>query len=536
VHTRMDPFPAAPQPPGMTANIGAWSLCNPDPAGSTEFSVRKHVCMTRGTNRNLRARVSRALPWTILETAFSSVLLIVQVVILARLLGPGDFGRAALTQSIVSLVQIISTWGLTEALVRHRSSHTEVLDTAFWASLVLGICGFAVCLALSPLVALSFRGGIDPGFLAVQGLSCITAAAMAVPNAMLVRKMRTRTLATGTLFWRLVTFVTSVVLAWRGFGPWSVIFGTVAGSFAGAAYFWHVHPRWPRLRVSYGDLRRMMRFGLVYWIEMLVRSSVTQSLLILIGFFHGPVGLGLFTFALRIVEQVGFLVFTVASRFGMPVLSEVHRKGGDLVSTFVSGSRILTAAAFPLFVGLASVTPDMVQSIFGARWLPAIPIIQVLCIVWGIAVARTLVPVYLRVIGKQSVNLIMSMLYLAIAIISVVSTAHLTVVAAAVAYTGRALIGTPVGMLLLSRAAGVPVRKQIMPLVGPLIAVTLMAAAVAICRDLMAEAATFARLGVSVLAGVIVYGLAILVFDRPTVKLARSALLQEHRRGRECNV
>jgi teichuronic acid exporter len=520
----------------FAVEVGTWSLCNLNPAGLPGFQVRKQTCMTRRTNWNLRTRVSRALPWTILETAFSSVLLIAQVVILARLLGPGDFGRAALTQSIVSLIQIISTWGLSEALVRHRSSHTEVLDTAFWASLVLGVCGFGVCLGLSPLVAWSFPDGIDPNFLAVQGLSCIAAAFMTVPNAILVRKMRTRTIATGTLLWRLVTFVTSIVLAWRGFGPWSVIFGTVAGSFAGAVFFWYAHPRWPRPRMSYGDLRHMMRFGLVYWIEMLVRSSVTQSLLILIGFFHGAVGLGLFTFALRIVEQVGFLVFTVASRFGMPVLSEVHRKGGDLVSTFVSGSRILTAAAFPLFVGLASAAPDVIHSIFGARWLAAIPIIQVLCIIWGLAVARTFVPVYLRVIGKQSVNVIMSVLYLAIAIISVVSTAHLTVVAVAVAYSSRALIGTPVGMLLLSRAAGVPVRMQIMPFVGPLIAVTLMAAAVAICREVMAEAATFARLAASVLAGAIVYVLGILVFDRPTVKIARSALLQEHRRGRECNV
>jgi teichuronic acid exporter len=495
-------------------------------------SSRKWTGMTKGRRRNLKERVSRALPWTILEAAFSSMLLIAQVVILARLLGPGEFGRAVLTQSIVSLIQIVSAWGLSEALVRHRSVHTAVLDTAFWASLVLGLCGFAVCLALMPVVVQVFPDGIDPDFLAVQGLSCVSAALLTVPNAVLTRKLRTWTMAAGALWQRLVTFMVSIVLAWHGLGAWSMVIGAVAGSFAGVAFFWSMHPRRPRLRVSRSDLRPMMRFGAVYWTEMLLQASARQSAMLLIGFYHGPIGLGLFTFGLRIVEQVALLMLTIVSRFGMPVLSEIHRSGGDMIPAFVSGSRILAAAAFPVLVGIACVAPDVVPAFFGEQWLSAVPIIQALALFWSISLTRSVVPAYLRVVGRQSANMILSVIYLAIATASLVLTSHLTVAAAvAVAYGSRIVIGAPFSMVLFSWAGGVPIREQVRPLLGPLVAVLMMVAAVAGIRAAIAEETAFLRLAGSVLAGAVAYVAAIAVFDRPTTLLLRSLVAKMARRG-----
>ena len=44
-------------------------------------------------------------------------------------------------------------------------------------------------------------------------------------------------------------------------------------------------------------------------------------------------------------------------------------------------AQVVAALAFPCFLGLAAVSPDLIRVVFGAQWLPSVPVLQILCFI-----------------------------------------------------------------------------------------------------------------------------------------------------------
>src|SRR3712207_9187046 len=89
--------------------------------------------------RGLQRRVTRGLKWTLIDTWGSQMLAFVVFAILARLLGPIEFGLVSLAAVFVALGQLFVDEGLGDAVIQRASLTRRQLDTAFWATVVTGL-------------------------------------------------------------------------------------------------------------------------------------------------------------------------------------------------------------------------------------------------------------------------------------------------------------------------------------------------------------------------------------------------------------
>src|SRR5687767_14353461 len=94
------------------------------------------------TESPLQQRVFRGVAWTLLQTIGSRALSMAIIVVLARVLGPSDFGIVTMafivTSAMISLVDL----GVSDVLVRRFPQDQTDYDSAFWV-----VIAFALALA-----------------------------------------------------------------------------------------------------------------------------------------------------------------------------------------------------------------------------------------------------------------------------------------------------------------------------------------------------------------------------------------------------
>ena len=327
------------------------------------------------THAKIATRISRSARWAFLESVLSAAVSMLTVVALARFLVPAEFGQAGLAIAVSAIIQATMLGGMPDALVRSPSAHSRLVDAAFWAMLGLGVAAAVLAGLVAGCVAYGLGDRELAGLIAGQGLGSIAMGAAAAPTGLLLRKMRTRALVNRTLVSKLFGLVVSVGLAWGGAGAWAIVGGNVVAQAAGALQL-ITTMRTPRLHFSDPGLAATLRIGALSGTQQSLGTLTTRGFILAFGAVYGVHAVGLFNFALRLVEESCGIVVTTLRRVTVTSFAAARRSGIDMHKMFRRGTSMIAHVAAPLFLGIAVVAPDAVPLFFGTQWLGAIPALQ----------------------------------------------------------------------------------------------------------------------------------------------------------------
>ena len=103
--------------------------------------------------------------------------------------------------------------------------------------------------------------------------------------------------------------------------------------------------------------------------------------MILIGRFLGAEALGIYSLAYQIVTIPVLKINPIVTRVAFPVFAKSQRDHSRLREGFLSMTNMLALISFPLLIGLAAVSDSFIEVVFGEKWLVAVPVLNILCIV-----------------------------------------------------------------------------------------------------------------------------------------------------------
>jgi teichuronic acid exporter len=402
------------------------------------------------------------LGWAGVESVFLSLISIASLLLVVRLVGATSFGEASLAIALVSLVEVAFSFGLLEALIRHRSADTRISDTAFWTRLGLGVLAFLFCVAVSGAVGKLYGPQLEGLFLA-YAITTILNALNEVPSAILIRKFRTRKLALITIVARSATLLATVALALAGYGAWSLIVGAILGALVTNFLLWGMASRLPRLQLDMREAGGLMKFGVVVAMDTLLWTMATRLFLSLFGYFHGAQALGYLNLAIKLIDESGAIISRISWKIGYPMLARAQRDGKSVKKQYKKANRYLCYIIVPVFAGIGVTAAHFIPLIFGSDWYPAIAITQALAFAWVLLSVRLLVPTYLKVIGRQNLLPPLSLFDALLAMFVVATTTEWQFQIVAIAWAFRVLLSIPVEIWVLARITGFPVKDQLAP-------------------------------------------------------------------------
>lgn len=402
---------------------------------------------------------SNALGWSMLNTMVSRFATLGIGIVLARVLGPSEFGTFAVALVVLMAVLSFNELGVSLAIVRWPGDPAMIAPTVNSISLLASIVVYGVAYVSTPAVAGALGDPEAVDVVRLLLLSVLVNGAVATPAALLQRRFRekTRMAIDQANVW--IGAAVSVVLAILGMGAVSLAAGRLAGSVVSGIMFLKATPLPYRFGWDKAVVPDLLRFGLPLAGTSMIVFAVGYADQLTAGSLLGSTALGFYVLAFNLSSWPMSLLSQPLRRVAPATFSHLQT---DLTSQRKAVSMIfgvLAACTFPLFAFVSGAAAPMVKFIYGESWFPAAAVLSFLVFSALCRLLYELIYDYLVVLGKTGRVFLVQAASLVVMVPALVVGGHLgglvglAIAQATVSWT----IILPLYLMQLSRA-GVDLR------------------------------------------------------------------------------
>lgn len=332
---------------------------------------------------SLRAKAVQGTKWSAVSQGVGVTLNVLQMVVLARLLSPEDFGLVAMASVVVGFARAFQDMGISNAIIHRQDTTAEQLSSLYWLNVVAGLTALLVLWGTTPLVASFYNEPRLVGLLSWLALSVLLSSFGQQYAVLLQKNLQFRALALAQTFAAAASTGVAVAAALLGKGAYSLVYGQLTqASVMSLLLFWIGGSEWrPRLQFSREHLRGYLSFGIYQMGERCTNYYATSVDNLLIGKFLGPEALGIYNIAYNLIVVPLRNINPILTKVAFPILARRQHDDAALRQGYLEMMRLLTFVTVPCLVGLAATAPWFVPEVFGSQWGPAVPIVQILSLV-----------------------------------------------------------------------------------------------------------------------------------------------------------
>jgi O-antigen/teichoic acid export membrane protein len=466
-----------------------------------------------------RGKTANSMVWSLIENGGLALISFVSLIVYLRILSIADFGIFSAALALIELLGILVTMLFHNALVQ-RSDATDLhFNTAFTATMGLGVIMALACWAMAPAFAAWIHQPSAARVLAWMSLIFPCSAISATLVARQRRQFAFRALALRSLIGRLVGGGIGIAAAIMGAGLWSLVLQQILIAAIGSLVLWIMADRTPRLQFRYAEFKQMFGFGVAAVSGLFLSTSIKRVFTLFATSFLGVEAAGYLNLSFRVVDVFWGIAATAVAQVALPLLSRLQFEPARLKRAYQAATQFSCLAIYPCFVGLACVAPDVVDLLFGNRWQPSSPYVAVLGFLVLIQVPRMAYTPLLTALGKPRDSLVGSFAELGFMLAAVWLSSVPSLSWAIGIWAASECVLVLVSSWVLRRATGYSVFEQFHGVLKPLLASLLMAAVVKETgMRLPGDFSPILRLTVLIPLGAAVFAAAIVLLDRKVVK------------------
>jgi O-antigen/teichoic acid export membrane protein len=434
---------------------------------------------------SLRQRVFSGMAWSFLQTAGSRLLGMVIILVLARVLGPADFGIVTLAFVVLGAMTSVVDLGVSDVLVRRMPQDQADYDSAFWV-----VMGFALLLAAATVAAAStlarlLNQPLLPPLLWILAATLPLAAIELIQGARMRAEMKFKPLALRTLAATAVGGTVAIGMAFAGAGYWALLAKGLVESLVSVTLMWascSYRPgrqfSWARWCELFASARHLLGTRLIDIVNQRYDAFVVGARL-------GPAALGLYSASFRLYTALMETLFATVNRVTLPAFAKMR---GDAERARSSLLRLVSVTSFftlPTFAALGVMAEPLVVTLLGPPWRDAAPILSALCF-GGLlfSVSHYNAPM-LNATGRTELLLRLMLTNAALIVAAVTLGANWGAAAVALGLALRGYLLLPMSLAYLRRAIGLRARDWLATVAPPLAATAVTAAALAALQWLL---------------------------------------------------
>lgn len=306
----------------------------------------------------------------------------IRAVIMARLLLPEHFGVTTLALFYLNLASQLRAIGVDNALIHRKDPDDDVLATYFTMRMGQVAVSVVLLLALIPLlgrlhsdlpllptVLLAYVGiGIVKGFNSVQ-------------TTILSKRMAFRQLAITDVISSITMTIVGPIMAWLGFGVWSIAAEMGSGMLSRAAAVWLVYRAWrPRLGWNGQLARWFWNYGSKIWVSTNVSFLLDRFDDWWIGTYLGSIPLGFYSRAYEFARYPRKAIANPVLSVFFPAFAHLQDDRQRLSRAFFRPTSLMVRAGALLSLILILIAPEFVELLLGERWLPMVFTFQLMIV------------------------------------------------------------------------------------------------------------------------------------------------------------
>ena len=331
-------------------------------------------------SNSLKNSAISGFTWKTAERGLAEILQFFIGIVLARLLSPSDYGTVGLLAIFFAVAHIFQDSGFGSALIQKKDRTQEDFSTVFFFNVAMSLVIYAIMYIASPYIAKFYRVPLLEDLTRVSALSFIIGGLTGVQYAKLTAEMKFRTISILSIFGQIVTGVTGIILALLGWGVWALVFQGLIGSLIKGVAVWYVSKWHPSLIFSKKSFKQLFSFGSNLMLSGIVNTIYNNIYTLVIGRVFNPKLVGFYNRANGYAMIPTNLLLSTVVSVTYPILSTIQDDNEKLKRAYRKMLEVPLYVHYPCLIGIAVVAAPLIEVMIGKKWLPCVPMLQILCI------------------------------------------------------------------------------------------------------------------------------------------------------------
>ncbi len=467
---------------------------------------------TQGT---LSQKAARSGVWVLTSFGFSKLCYFTRTIILVRLLAPEDFGLMGIALLAAAVMAVFSETGIGAALIQRKKYDKDTLNTAWIISVIRGFVLFAALFFTSPLFAKFYENPEIEPILKVIAFSFLFSGISNIGIILFQKELDFKKKVIYDQITNLSNIIFTIIFAFAFRNVWALVLGHIIGTFVGAIGSYFIHPFRPSFKFKPDVAKELFQFGKHIFASGVIIFLVTQGDNALVGKVLGLSALGFYVLAYNLSNLPTTAITHVISQVSFPAYSKLQDDIPRLREAYKKVLRFTSILSIPLAAGLFILAPELIGIVYGEKWLPMVPAMQVLCL-FGVvrSFGATTGPVFL---GKGNPEIIVKLTLLQLIIMAVTIyplTRLYGIFGAAISVTTASFIANIFSLTEIAKITKEKINTYLSILKIALIPSILMALLIFIIKKYLIVEVSLFLLCFLIIFGVLVYFLYIFLLNK----------------------
>jgi PST family polysaccharide transporter len=326
-------------------------------------------------------RTMSGMFWLLSGSGVQAVLRVAVIVVMARLLGPADFGLVAGALVLIDFVEVFSDLGVGLVIVQRHELEERHIRTGFTLSALLGLAfGAGLWLAAPAAAGLMRMEGLAP-VLRVMALVFPVDSLSLVASALLQRDLQFRALARISVFAYAFGYgVVGISLALAGLGVWALVGAYLAQTLFVSVALLVVRPHPKRLCFDPRTLREMTYTGAGFSAAQVFNYVALKGDNAVVGRWLGAGALGVYTRAYGLMTMSVTIFGSAFDRVMFASLAKVQHERERLALALRRGVALITLVVLPSSALAFLLAPELIAVLLGPRWTEVVVPFQILAV------------------------------------------------------------------------------------------------------------------------------------------------------------
>lgn len=412
----------------------------------------------------LRKTIISGTKWTTLSTAIIALVQIVRISILARFLDKSDFGIVAILTFITGFTCVFADMGFSVAIMHKKNITKNEFYSIYWLQFALLLTVYLFVSAFSPFVAEFYHVPLIKTLMPIALLELLLFGIGRLYETVKQKQMDFRFIAIRNIYATFISLAVAILLAYYGFGVYSLIISTLSQSFINNLlnFIAGQETYKMKLRFSFSEVRPFIKMGLYQTGSQVMDYFSSKIDILILGKFFGSDILGIYSLAKELVLKIIFIINSIVNRISLPLLSDIQEDNIKLRQYYVLIIRTLSFVNFPVCIAMMIFSPFIVRILYGANYMDMVPLMSILSL-YAIFICIGN-PVGNLIIAKGRTDLVFKWTIYRIFITSIVvlGSAFFTITIVALAQVVLAILfGLIIWKIIIHKLIGLPLSDYI---------------------------------------------------------------------------
>jgi O-antigen/teichoic acid export membrane protein len=325
----------------------------------------------------LARQTGSALSWQAFQFVGVKVIYFFRLIVLARLLGPDDFGLFAISMVAMDFLMALTNPGMIQALVQKNEPTRRDYDAAYTVGLIRAVLVSMPLVLTAPWIATLVSEPRATLLIQIMALRPLLESAMSVRVAELQRDLRFERLAAVQVSEACGNTVVSIATA-LPFGVWALAWGQLSGALALLFTSYVVAPYRPRATLQRSAVRPLIQYGRWIFLGGILSIGTSLAIRLVVTRQLSAADLGLYFLAGKLAFLAWDASNALVEKVAFPVYSRLQTNPAEAQRRFSFFLSAVFAFLIPASTVLIVVAPDLIEFVLGSRWEGTLPVIRVL--------------------------------------------------------------------------------------------------------------------------------------------------------------